>query len=114
MPFYEDLSPCVYQRREQSDVPAVNVGWLDVTAAFPVGASPPGFAERLARLAYRYPVNRMRGWEQCRLCDGEYPIQIEVDDERHPVGDAETRVPALDGRIYAAPTLIAHYVTTHG
>ena len=113
MPFYESLSSYVY-RPGRGDSDAVNVGWLARGNAFSVGEVPQGFADRLARLTLRHPVNRMRGWQECHLCEVKYPIQIEVDDERHPVGDAEIRVSGRDGQVYAAPTLISHYVAAHG
>lgn len=78
-----------------------------------MGEVPAGFAGRLARLVARHAVNRTRSWEDCPFCEGEYPIQIEVDGERLPVGDAEIRVPGTEGRVYGAPTLIAHYVAIH-
>ena len=55
----------------------------------------------------------MRGWQECPFCEEEYPIHVEVDGERWPVGDAEIRVPGRAGRVYSAPTLIAHYVDAH-
>ncbi len=111
MPFYEDLSPYLYRRSAEED--ALSVGWLADGHDFPVGEAPVSLVERLARLAMRHPVNRMRGWQECPFCDGEYPIEVEVDGERRAVGDAEIRVVGADGRTYAAPTLIAHYVAAH-
>ena len=71
------------------------------------------FPDRLARLTVRHPVNRMRGWHACPFCEVEYPIRVEVDGERQPIGDAEIRVSGTGGRAYAAPTLISHYVDAH-
>jgi hypothetical protein len=113
MPYYADLTPYVYLP-EPADHPAHNVGWLDGEHPFPTGPVPAGFVDRLARLAVREPVHRTRGWQECELCDVEYPTEIEVDGERQPIGDAEIRVTGADGRRYAAPTLVVHYVAAHG
>ncbi len=114
MPFYEDLSDYVY-RPGPDDPAAVNVGWLGGGREFTRGAVPDDLAGRLARLAVHHPVNRMRGWHRCPLCDtGEYPTLVDVDWQRVPVGDAEFRVPRAGGGLYAPPTLIVHYVAAHG
>ncbi len=112
MPVYEDLSVYEY-RPDGSEGDVRNVGWLGNGASPPVGEVPAGFADRLARLAAGHAVNRTRGWQQCPFCTGEYPIRIEVDGTQCALGDAEIRVPAAGGTVYAAPTLIAHYVTAH-
>jgi hypothetical protein len=62
----------------------------------------------------RYPVHRTRGWKECAFCAGEPPVEVDVDGERSPVGDAEIRVTGTGDRRYAAPTLIVHYVAAHG
>ena len=113
MPFYDDLSPHEHGP-DAGDAVAFNVGWLARGHAFQVGDLPLEFGDRLARLALRHPVNRMRGWQACPFCEGEYPIEVDLDGERQPVGDAAIYVAAAEGRVYAAPTLIVHYVTTHG
>lgn len=113
MPFYEDFSSYQY-RDDPASGDVFNVGWLGRGHEFPVGDVPAGFVDRLARLALRHPVNRMRGWQACPFCEEEeYPAHAKVDGERHPVGDAEIRVSWPGGRIYAAPTLVAHYVGVH-
>lgn len=112
MPFYEDLSAYEYGP-DGGEGDVRNVAWLGNGHDFPVGDVPTGFAVRLARLAVSLPVNRTRGWQECPFCAGEYPIRIEVDGERRAMGDAEIRVSGVDGRIYAAPTLIVHYVAAH-
>ncbi len=110
MPFYEDLSHYGYC---DDGADAFNVGWLAEGHTFAVGDVPAGFPDRLARLTVRHPVNRMRGWHACPFCEVEYPIRVEVDGERQPIGDAEIRVSGTGGRAYAAPTLISHYVDAH-
>lgn len=113
MPFFEDLSTYEYgPAGDGGDVR--NVGWLGNGHDFHIGEVPDGFADRLARLVVSHPVNRTRGWQECPFCAGEYPIRIDVDGERRALGDAEIRVSGAGGRIYAAPTLVVHYVNAHG
>ncbi len=93
----------------------LNVGWLSQGRDFPVGGELPlEFTDRLARLARRHPVNRMRGWQSCPFCEEAYPVEIDVDEEQLPVGDAEIHVSGPGGRVYVAPTLVVHYVAAHG
>jgi len=62
------------------------------------------------------PVRRMRGWHPCPLCPHgrPYPSVVRDDQGEFAVGDAEIRVPGVDGETFAAPTMIVHYVAAHG
>ncbi|MGI5505885.1 hypothetical protein [Lentzea sp. CA-135723] len=103
MTHYPDLSPYEYF---PSDVPMVNVGWLDPPHDFPTGTAPDGLAEALWRLAEN-PRNMARGFHWCGFCeDGD-----QFDDL--PLASGEIHVEA-GGVRYSAPRLVAHYVRDHG
>lgn len=82
-------------------VPEVNVGWLDPGHDFPRGDLPAELVEKLDGICRASRFNMTRGWHCCRFCSGS---------GAH--GSAEIRIMG-DGVVYAAPTLIAHYVAAH-
>jgi len=93
--------------------PALNVGWLDADHGVRTEDPPPGLVQALAQLA-RDPVNVTRGMHLCELCDE--PVRgapLQVDGETVYLGNGEIRVTGEDGTVFAAPTLIAHYVAEH-
>lgn len=105
MTYYADLSAYRYF----SDDRALNIGWLSGEHAFPQGDVP---AELLPRLAacLDYPVNQTRGLHSCEFCeDGSAYFK-----QNNAIGSAEFRIFAEDGTVYAAPTLLHHYIEAHG
>lgn len=94
---------------------AVNVGWLDAGHDFATGAAPAWLVPRIARLIVGAPVNVTRGYHPCGLCqDPPFPVEIQIDGLARPLGDREIRVRGPDGTLYAAPSLVAHYIAEHG
>jgi hypothetical protein len=90
-----------------------NVGWLAPDHAFPT-ASP---GEELLDLLWRYckiSVAQTRGIHECELCRGGTVSSFERHGETLLLGSSEIRVFSSTGAIYAAPTLIYHYVSSHG
>jgi len=55
----------------------------------------------------------MRGYQNCEFCDAKFPIMVESKGERCVLGHGEIHVQATDGTIFAAPTLVVHYVEAH-
>jgi hypothetical protein len=110
--YFEDLTPYSYWPNTTEE--AVNVGWLSGSHSFPVGDTPAGLVPAILHIVAAGPVNRTRGWHRCELCnDPDYPIRMDVDGRSLSLGDAEIRVTGQDGTVYAAPSLIAHYVSEH-
>ncbi len=59
-------------------------------------------------------VNRTRGFQECHFCtDPAYPVIMKSGDQELALGSAEVRVTGDDGTVYAAPTLVAHYIAGH-
>jgi hypothetical protein len=121
--YFPDLSPYEYDVAE-GDAPALNVGWLDATHPFTKGSPPAGFLDRLRRLS-RITVKQMRGFKVCPFCP-ELHLLLEpgnaseqsralyrscLEDGRF--SSAEIRVSGQDGRIYASPVMLLHYVQAH-
>lgn len=107
---YPDLSPYGYLGHAEANV--FNVGWLDGAHPFPTGGVPQKDLETLLDLT-RKPVNRTRGWHRCEICGAAPPIIVGQGERAVRLGDAEIRAVGCDGRTYAAPNLIYHYVERH-
>jgi hypothetical protein len=110
--YFEELSEYRYHT---SGVRAgtLTVGWLDVEHRFE--KAPP--SSTLLDILWEYckvSTVQTRGIHQCNICDPSMIVLASRNGEpRRLLGDAEIRVFAEDGRIYAAPTLIYHYVRAH-
>jgi hypothetical protein len=110
--YYADGSPYSYVPGSEESV--VNVGWLAATHPYSTGDVAIEIVHDLLRIVARHPVNRMRGWHRCDLCaEPAYPVCMGVDSVTVNLGDADLRVRGRDGTIYAAPSLIAHYIAEH-
>jgi len=115
MTYFEDETPYSFAPSQGEGV-VLNVGWLDGSRTYVQGAVPSDFVGRLRDLCAS-GTTRTRGWHRCNVCpDGApYPTAVErADTERYLVGDAEIRVVGQASVIYAAPTMVIHYVQDHG
>jgi hypothetical protein len=109
MTYYADMTPYEYFDEPNT----VNIGWLDPPHPFPTGDVTLDFLDRLFALC-QLPVKKTRGYHQCQLCTKpEYPIRVRRGQHDLCLGSAEIRVTTADGKRYAAPDLIYHYVTAH-
>ena len=111
MAYYEDLSDYVYAPGFVRPGTKA-VGWLASGHAFP--ATVP--EKEILDLLWQYcsiSVAPTRGGHDCEFCPGCCVSQAERNGERLLLGTAEIRVFSRKGRIYAAPTLIYHYVAVH-
>ncbi|MFD8480393.1 hypothetical protein [Kitasatospora sp. NPDC059673] len=130
MTFFRDLSPYTYFEQETvaegldfaTFAPTyrrVNVGWLSRLRRYPRGAAPEGFAARLLDIVQWQRVNGTRGFHVCGLCPPwrrgrEGPVRVEHRGREVALGSGEIRVPGRGGEVFAAPSLVAHYVGRHG
>jgi hypothetical protein len=114
MAYYADLTPYEYEPDEPG---IINVGWLSVEQSFQRGPVPYIFAVELERLA-KNPVTLCRGFHYCEFCKppeglrafGQNYLDVWAIPRR---GNGEVRVTAASGIVYAAPSLIWHYVVEH-
>lgn len=100
MTYFADLTPYTYLELDDPPaLPVVTVGWLDAEHEFPKGQCPDDLVATLAGLAEE-PVQLTRGYHYCELCkEARGNGEIHVRDEKF---------------VYAAPTLVVHYITAHG
>jgi membrane protease YdiL (CAAX protease family) len=114
MTYFADLTGYTYIRTGDASRPGTkNVGWLGAGRAFETA---PATQELLDRL-WSYctvSVAQTRGVHQCEFCPGKDVHLAARNGDKLMLGTAEIRVFAGDGSIYAAPTLIYHYVSDHG
>ena len=108
MAYYADLSPYTYT---PGHGPMLNVGWLAAGKAYERGPVPYEFATALHRLA-QSPVNLCRGFHVCDLCTPPSTEYYNVWSTLRR-GSGEVRVSSASGVVYAAPTLVWHYVAEH-
>jgi hypothetical protein len=109
--YFPDLSPHSYHSINPPPADVLSIGWLGRGVAFTTGVPPEGFADKLAALIRRERVRQTRGYHACSVC-GASMVPIAPNDPSVLLGSAEVWVPG-DRCIYAAPTLILHYVTSH-
>lgn len=126
MTYFPDFSQYSYSNRSPSEswdiharyVPPdehgdINVGWLGAGHPFPRGGPLGAAVERALLLCAARPVRNFRGCHACEFCDVEI-CTPSLDGRDILLGNGEIRVRGGDGRWYAAPTLVWHYVTAHG
>ena len=95
--YFEDLSKYNFFFKDSEEI---NIGWLDSGHDFEKKAPLQEFVEKLK--AYKdHTTMQTRGWHQCPFCTDKATSSNEI------------RVVGKDGKIYASPTLVIHYVEKH-
>ena len=103
MTYFADLTPHTYVKTADTRT-VLNIGWLSDREPFPRGDTSAEFREKLKELC-QHPIHRHRGFHECDLCPAG---------RARARGNGQIRVVGRDGMCYAAPTLIEHYVESHG
>ncbi|MFC6881691.1 hypothetical protein [Actinomadura yumaensis] len=112
MTYFEDLTP--YRYWPNSTETAVNIGWLGSGEPFPTGDVPAEVVPALLRLVAKGPVNLTRGFHKCEFCaEPPYPVLMHLGEQEIALGNGEVRVTGENGTVYAAPTLLPHYIQAH-
>lgn len=111
--YREDLS--VYKNlKGAEELNTFCVGWLDEHHHFQKGVVGRDVLNRVLELCFA-PVNKTRGFHVSPFRGremGEYRVQN--GGAGMTLGSAEIRVTGQDGRIYAAPNLVYHYMKDCG
>ncbi len=111
MTYFADLTPYGYWNPEPG---TLNVGWLSVGHHFETAVPNEADLELLWQFC-KVEVTATRGLHGCEFCEAwriEHCDQIR-NGETLRLGYSEIRVFSPDGRAYAAPSLIYHYVAAH-
>ena len=119
MTYFEDLTEYTYLPGGEN---ALNVGWLSGCHPFNTGQVSSIVVDELARMCAA-PVQKTRGIHFCDICPTLSPAEYRARwDELTTfassigpvfVGNGELRVLGMSGTLYAAPTLIVHYMSVH-
>jgi|SRR5580700_10057130 hypothetical protein len=110
MAYFEDLSD--YRYRHFHRPGTGNIGWLSAAHEFPK-VSPRAEDLDLVWAYCRVSVAQSRGFHDCELCPPDTSNYVRRKGEPLLFGTAEIRVFGREGKIYAAPTLIYHYISVH-
>jgi hypothetical protein len=108
--YYEDLTPYDYGYTEYKN--ALNIGWLEKGHEFLTGDFPEK-QEVLKKLKAKKIENRYRGWHSCDYCDPydeSEPGHTWIIKDRNGNGEYIVK---WNGKTYAAPILITHYIEDH-
>ena len=110
--YYPDLMP--YRRATGGNVPGVlNIGWLDDSHDYPIGNVPDTVISKLKQLLLENrDVNKVGTIKGCPFC-GVDVVYVPSTDARKLLGMSEIWIPSKSGTIYAAPSLLYHYITKH-
>jgi hypothetical protein len=113
--YFPDLAPCEYFSFFEADKVRA-IGWLDGTHSFSTGPADRDLLLRLVVLAESpwEPVMLM-GYHTCELCiqPDTHMTPVVFEGRRLHVGVHNLFVPGY-GVIYAAPSMILHYILAHG
>ncbi len=113
MTYFPDLTRYRYMRPFLMEK-ALNVGWLAAGIPWPKGDVPSQFVHKLW-MRCEHPVIETRGLHWCEFCSGQAGeiVSQAYSGKTMLVGSAEIRVWGTDGKVYAAPNMIIHYVIEH-
>ncbi len=111
MAYFKDLSDYVYATGAIRPGTKA-VGWLAQGHAFPTKAPDDNTLDALW-LYCSISVAQTRGIHSCEFCPIGTARCFERNGQRLSLGTSEIRVFSQDGGIYAAPTLIYHYIGVH-
>lgn len=114
MSHFDDLSPNSYFGRWEDVL--ISVGWLDGSADYPHGAVSLDFFRALVRLLLDpWQPGVFAGRAPCSLCQfSDGPGTLTFEGNRIQLGSANLFVPSPQGKVFVAPSLVAHYIDAHG
>jgi hypothetical protein len=110
-----DLTPYKSSPDQALGYQPLAVGWLQRNRPFPTGKSSVEFEQKLLAFCFEeHTVNQVRAVSRCAVGDNCPRLlpPVESDGRVAHFGSSEIRVVGAN-EIYAAPTLIYHYVTAH-
>ncbi len=117
MVYYPDLTPLPYPPPEsETAFTPLAVGWLSKPATYTTGDTLEAFPAKLLELCAKATVRGTLGYHFCEFCGNEVQnviTQVQYADEKLHLGNGQIWTVGKSA-LYAAPTLIYHYVTVHG
>lgn len=112
MAYFADLSPYAYFHEGRTPE-TLSVGWLSREHEFAAREPAKNLLDSLFQFC-KVSVFQSRGLHPCEFCSELNWVTVAARDGLElNLGSAEIRVLSPDGFIFAAPTLIFHYVAVH-
>jgi len=112
MAYFKDLSEYSYGNLPFARPGTKTIGWLGGGHDFPTKTPSDEVLDSLWNFCST-SVAQTRGAHECEFCPAGSSYFAERDGKQLLLGAAEIRVFSENGQIYAAPTLIYHYVQVH-
>lgn len=114
MTYFHDLSPNSYFGQWEDIL--LSVGWLDSAHDYPRGTVTPAFFRALVQLLVDpWQPGALAGFHRCSFCPFTGgPGSLVFEDRTIVLGSANLFVPGPAGKVYVAPSLIAHVIDAHG
>lgn len=114
MTYYPDQSNCSYFECNQPEK-LIAVGWLDPVEPFIQGPLSADVFKKLTELLVNpWQPGIAMGRHECGFCRfSGGPAVFRLDNFEVQLGASNVFIPA-DGFLYAAPSLILHYIDSHG
>jgi len=116
MAYFPDLTPYQYTGLDKgTGIPALNIGWLTKSKPYIIGETPAEFKQKLLAFCFfEHTVYNCLGYHTCQFCASpQAPIEVQRGQKVAYLGNGEIRVIGVSA-VYAAPTLVYHYVVAHG
>jgi len=110
--YYTDLTDYSYHAGVFHRPGTKNIGWLGLDHRFEKIEPTDETLRRLWSFC-KISVAQTRGIHECEFCSSNASYIAERDGDRILLGSSEIRVFSKTGVIYAAPTLIYHYMAVH-
>ena len=108
---FVDLTPYEYSAK-RSIVHVYNIGWIEDAGQCRIGLTDPQVSFILEYYYTDLIANLTRGHHGCALCGSREP-RLVYEDRRIILGAAELWIPSEQGKIFAAPDLVIHYLRDH-
>lgn len=110
--YFPDFS--IYSFLEvKSNANTLNIGWLDANHSFSKNKASEELLNGLFEKCL-YPINKTRGYHLCQFCkSSSFGLKATRNGKEIILGSAEIWIKGKDGKTFAAPNLIYHYVAEH-
>lgn len=112
MSYYADLTEYVYHNSMFWVTETKNIGWLSVEHEFSKVEPSETLLDKIWDFC-KISVAQMRGIHDCDICAHTRTAYARRGDDSLLLGSSEIRVFSTARIIYAAPTLIYHYMAVH-
>jgi hypothetical protein len=112
MTYFADLSDYTYHL-EFCRPGTKNIGWMGRRHNFEIWNPPDEIMEKIWRYC-EISIAETRGVHECEICGLDSANFAERNGNKILLGTSEIRVFSGRDEIYAAPTMIYHYVQSHG